>query len=115
MKLFELGLQEFATTQFWKTWAAQHSIVGRLVPTLAIAVACGLLAGLFLGGVAGGRGLHLAFWAGSIIIVLDFGGTIVTDGPRGLATFFALAPLCNALGLYLGAAAGGKLMPSPAK
>lgn len=115
MKLFQLGLQELAATQFWKTWAAQHSIVGRLVLTLAIAVACGFFVGGVLGGLVGGRALTLAFSAGSIIIVLDFGGTIITDGPRGLATFFALAPLANAFGLYLGAVAGGKLMPSPAK
>jgi len=115
MKLFQLGLQELATTQFWKTWAAQHSIAGRLVPTLAIAVACGFLAGIVLGGFVGGRALTLAFWAGSIIVVVDFVGTIVTVGPKGLATLFALAPLGNALGLYLGAVVGGKLMPSPAK
>ena len=115
MKLFQLGLQELAATQFWKTWAARHSIAGRVVPTLAIAVACGFLAGVVLGGFAGGRALNLAFWAGSIIIALDFGVTLYTDGPKGLATLFALAPLGNALGLYLGAMAGGKLMPSPAK
>jgi len=115
MKLFQLGLQELATTQFWKTWAAQHSIAGRLIPTLAIAVASGFFMGFVLGGFAGGRALTLAFWAGSIIIVLDFGVTILTDGPKGLATFFALAPFCIAFGLYFGAVAGGKLMPSPAK
>ena len=114
-KLFQLGLREFAATQFWKTWAAQHSIVGRLVPTLAIAVACGFLLGVVLGGFAGGRALKLAFWAGSIIIALDFGVTLYTDGPKGLATLFALAPLCIAFGLCFGAVAGGKLMPSPAK
>ena len=115
MKLFQLGLQELAATQFWKTWAAQHSIAGRLVPTLAIAAACGFFAGIVLGGFAGGRGLSLAFWAGSIIVAVDFVGTIVTDGPKGLATLFALAPLCIAFGLCFGAVAGGKLMPSPAK
>ena len=115
MKLFELGLQQLAATGFWKTWAAQHSIVGRLIPTLAVAVACGLLAGLVLGGFAGGRGLVLAFWAGSIIIVVDLGGTFMTAGPKGWATLFALAPVFIAFGIYLGAVAGGRLMPSPAK
>ena len=115
MKLFELGLQQLGATAFWKTWAAQHSIVGRLIPTLALAVACGLLAGLVLGGFTGPRGLVLAFWAGSIIVVVDFGGTIMTVGPKGLASLFALAPVFIAFGLYLGAVSGGKLMPSPPK
>jgi hypothetical protein len=115
MKLFELGLQQLAGTAFWKTWAAQHSIVGRLIPTLAVAVACGLLAGLVLGGFAGARGLVLAFWAGSIVILVDLGGTFMTVGPKGWATLFALAPLGIAFGIYLGAVAGGKLMPSPAR
>jgi hypothetical protein len=115
MKLFELGLQQLGATAFWKTWAAQHSIVGRLIPTLAVAVGCGLLGGLVLGGFSGARGLVLAFWAGSIIVVVDFGGTIMTVGPKGLATLFALAPVFIAFGLYVGAVSGGKLMPSPAK
>ena len=115
MKLFELGLQQFASTQFWKTWAAQHSVTGKLVPTLGIAVACGFLGGLVLGGFAGGRALRLAYWAGAIVVVVDYGAMLIADGLDGLATGFALAPLAIAVGLIPGAALGGKLMPSAQK
>ena len=115
MKLFELGLRQLAGTALWKTWAAEHSGAARLVPALPVAVACGLLAGLVLGGFAGSRALSLACWAGAAVIVLDLGAMIVADGPTGVLTAFALAPLCVALGLVLGAALGAKLMPVPAK
>ena len=52
---------------------------------------------------------------GSVIIVVDYCGTMITVGPKGLATLFALAPVFIAFGIYLGAVAGAKLMPSPAK
>jgi len=115
MKLFELGLQQLAGTTFWKTWTAEHSGAGRLVPALPIAVACGLLPGLVLGGFAGSRAWLLACWAGAAVVVLDLGAMIVADGPAGVLTAFALAPLCVALGLPVGAALGTKLMPAPAK
>ena len=115
MKLFELGLQQLAATAFWKTWAAEHTASGKFVPTLAIGVACGLLVGLVLGGFAGSRARLLACWAGAAVVVLDLGAMIVADGPAGVLTAFALAPLCVALGLPVGAALGTKLMPAPAK
>ena len=103
IKLFELGLREFAATAFWKDWAAGHAFAGRLVPALAIAAACGCFAGLVLGG-----------FSAAVVVALDFGGTLVSDGPRGLLTGFALAPVCIGLGLLAGAALGRKLMPDPA-
>lgn len=115
MKLFELGLHQLAATAFWKAWAAEHSGAGKLAPTLGIAVACGLLVGLVLGGIAGARAWLLACWASAAVIVLDFGAMIMAEGPGGVLTVFGLAPLCISVGLLLGAAAGGKLMPSPAK
>src|SRR5262252_2594319 len=114
MKLFELGLRELAATQFWKIWAGEHSVTGRLVPMLGIAVACGFVVGIVLGGFAGGRALRLAYWTGAIVVVADFGGTLLVDGVHGLSSF-TLAPLAIAVGLVPGAALGGKLMPSPAK
>jgi len=114
IKLFELGLREFAATAFWKDWAAGHAFAGRLVPALAIAAACGCFAGLVLGGFAGARALRLGGFAAAVVVALDFGGTLVSDGPRGLLTGFALAPVCIGLGLLAGAALGRKLMPDPA-
>ena len=113
MKLFELGLHELAATAFWKTWAAQHSTAGRLVPALGVALACGCLGGIVLGGFAGGRARVLGCFAGLVVIALDFGGTIASEGLSGLMNGFALAPLCIALGLLAGAALGGKLMRGP--
>src|SRR5262249_27677857 len=114
MKLFALGLRELAATPFWKSWSAEHSVSGRLVPMLGIAVACGFLVGIVLGGFAGGRALRLAYWTGAIVVALDFGGTLLIEGMHGLSSF-TLAPLAIAVGLVPGAALGGKLMPSPAK
>jgi hypothetical protein len=115
MKLFEFGLQQLATTQFWKTWSGEHSVTGRLVPTLGIAVACGFFGGLVLGGFAGGRALRLAYWTAAVVLVVDCGATLLADGIQGLASGFALAPLGIAVGLIPGAALGGKLMPSAAE
>jgi len=115
MKLFELGLQQLATTQFWKTWSGDRSVTGRLVPTLGIAVACGFFGGLVLGGFAGGRALRLGYWTAAVVLVVDYGATLLAEGPGGLGNGFVLAPLGIAVGLIPGAALGGKLMPSAAK
>jgi hypothetical protein len=115
IKLFELGLRELAATTFWKTWAVEHSIAGRLVPALGIALACGFLGGIVLAGLVGGRAHVLGYWAGSIMVAMDFGGTIAGEGFQGLLNVFALAPVCVAAGLIAGAALGGRLMPSPQK
>jgi hypothetical protein len=113
MKLYELGLRELAATGFWKSWIAGHSSAARLAPALAIALACGLVGGIVLGGFAGLRALFLGVWSGVLVVALDFGGMIVADGLKGILSGFALAPLCIALGMVLGAAAGGKLMAGP--
>jgi hypothetical protein len=110
MKLFELGLQQLAATQFWKTWSGQNSVTGRLVPTLGIAVACGFFGGLVLGGLAGGRALRLGYWTAAVVLVVDYGATLLVDGPGSLGNGFAVAPLGIAVGLIPGAALGGKLM-----
>ena len=107
--LFEIGLQQLEAMQFWKTWTGQHSATGSLVPTLGIAVACGFLGGLVLGGLAGVRALRLGYVTAAVVLVVEYGATLLTGGPGSLGNGFALAPLGIAVGLIPGAALGGKL------